>query len=210
MITVIVTLHNQERSIISALQSVVAQTAQQWECVVIDNASTDASEFQVRSYLFDRRMRYCRLEQHVSTQEARRIALAHTTGEWVVFLDGADYLESNALQALYLAVKKYGTKCGVANYAVMRNGEPHPHNYLQGQKLSAERIRNGEVSVVTGNSIFHRSIAGTPEVWPEQDYAYTEHLILISGDAAEPLVTVEKKKSLIERITGLFKKTKEE
>lgn len=206
MITVIVTLHNQERSIISALQSVVAQTAQQWECVVIDNASTDASEFQVRSYLIDRRMRYCRLEQHVSTQEARRIALAHTTGEWVVFLDGADYLESNALQALYLAVKKYGTKCGVANYSVMRNGEPHPHNYLKGQKLSAEQIRDGVVSVVTGNSIFHRSIAGTPEVWPELEYAYTEHIILISGEASEPLVKAKRRKGWKEWLSWFIKR----
>lgn len=206
MISVIVTLHNQESSIISALQSVVAQTAQQWECVVIDNASTDASEFQVRSYLIDRRMRYCRLEQQVSITEARRIALAHTTGEWVVFLDGADYLESNALQALYLAVKKYGTLCGAANYAVMRKGEPHPHNYLHGQKLTAAQVVSGEIGVVTGNSIFHRSIAGKPEAWRQQDFAYTEHLILISGEASEPLIQVEKKVGWKEKLLRLFKK----
>lgn len=203
MITVIVTLHNQERSIISALQSVVAQTAQQWECVVVDNASTDASEFQVRSYLIDRRMRYCRLEQQVSVEEARRMALATTTGEWVVFLDGADYLESNALQALYLAVMKYGTLCGAANYAVMRDGEPHPHSYLHEQKLSAAQVLNGEIGVVTGNSIFHRSVAGNPEEWGRQDFAYTEHIILISGEMSEPLVRpLPKKKSWIRKILG--------
>lgn len=79
MISVIVTLHNREKSIISALQSIVAQTAQQWECVIVDNASTDASEFQVNAYLIDRRMHYIRLKEQVSLQEARKIGLDATT-----------------------------------------------------------------------------------------------------------------------------------
>ena len=129
MISIILTLHNQEKSIISALQSLVAQTVQQWECIIIDNASTDASEFQVRSYLFDRRMRYVRLDAEVPLWSARHKGLELTSGEWIVYMDGADYLKSNALQALYLAVKKYGTLCGASNYAVMRGGEPVPHSY---------------------------------------------------------------------------------
>lgn len=192
MISVIVTLHNKEKSIISALQSVVAQTAQQWECVVIDNASTDASEFQVRSYLIDRRMRYYRLEEQVTTWEARRVGLGKTTGGWVVYLDGADYLESNALQALYLSVKRYGTLCGAANYAVMRGGEPKPHSYLREQKLTGRQVARGKIGVVTGNSIFHRTVAHLPDAWLRLDFGYTDHLIAINGEAEPPLVKPRK------------------
>lgn len=192
MISVVVTFHNKERSIISALQSVVAQTAQQWECVVIDNASTDASEFQVRSYLIDRRMRYFRLEQQVTTWDARRIGLSKTTGEWVVYMDGADYLESNALQALYLAVKKYGTLCGAANYAVMRNGEPRPNSYLREMLVKGRQVAEGKISVVTGSSIFHRSVAHKPKEWTKYDFGYSDHLIAVNGEAEEPLVKSEK------------------
>ena len=138
MISIILTLHNQEKSIISALQSLVAQTVQQWECIIIDNASTDASEFQVRSYLFDRRMRYVRLDAEVPLWSARHKGLELTSGEWIVYMDGADYLKSNALQALYLAVKKYGTLCGASNYAVMRGGEPVPNSYRSEGKIQVE------------------------------------------------------------------------
>ncbi|MBQ0030970.1 MAG: glycosyltransferase family 2 protein [Bacteroidales bacterium] len=192
MISVIVHLHNQENTIISALQSLVAQTAQQWECFIVDNASTDASEYQVRSYLIDRRMRYLRLEQQVSTEEVWNIGLQHTTGEWVVFFDGADYMKSNALQALYLAVKTYGTQCGAGNYGVIRNGELNTHSYDPSRKVSQKDVAKGKLSVLTGASIFSRKIADKPEFWKDCDFAYTDHLILISGEESEPLIKRKK------------------
>lgn len=188
MISVIVTLHNREKSIVSALQSIVAQTAQQWECVIIDNASTDASEFQVRSYLIDRRMRYIRLKSKVSTQEARKIGLQETTGDWVLYLDGGDYLESNALQALYLLVKKYGTLVGSGNFAVEKNGESKPQSYIHEGKYSGKQVVEGKFKVVTCNTMFARSVAHLPESWSSLDYAYTDHLIAVSGEIEEPLV----------------------
>lgn len=105
MISIIVTFHNEEQSIISCLQSIVAQTAQQWECVVVDNGSTDQGEFQVRNYLIDRRMRFIHLDEKAPVTAARLKGLEMTQGEWVMFVDGGDYLESNALQALYLTLK---------------------------------------------------------------------------------------------------------
>ncbi len=188
MISVIVTLHNREKSIISALQSIVAQTAQQWECVIVDNASTDASEFQVNAYLIDRRMHYIRLKEQVSLQEARKIGLDATTGEWVMFMDGADYLDSNALQALYLIVKKYGTLAGIGHFAIERNGEPKHCCYLPEGKLTARQIIKGKHKVVTGNSIFARSIAYSPESWSTINYALTDHLVAINGEIEQPLV----------------------
>ncbi|MBO6099018.1 MAG: glycosyltransferase family 2 protein, partial [Prevotella sp.] len=112
MISVIVNLHNNEKSIIAALQSITAQSAQKWEAVVIDNASSDESEHLVRSYLIDRRMRYVRLDKEVSPEEVRQKGVELTSGKWLLFLDATDYLEPNALEALYLVVKKYGTKIG--------------------------------------------------------------------------------------------------
>ncbi len=188
MISIVVTFYNEEQSIISCLQSLVAQTAQQWECIVVDNGSTDAGEFQVRSYLIDRRMRLVHLDQRLPVWEARRRGLALTSGEWVVYLDGNDYLESNALQALYLALKKYGTKCAIGNYAVMRGADKQVVSHLQDCKLTGQQIVDGVMSVVTGNSIFSRDVAFEPDQWPTLDFGFTEHVILVSGEREEPLV----------------------
>ena len=203
MVSIIVTFHNAERNIISCLQSRITQTAQQWECVVIDNASTDESEYQVRAYLFDRRMRFIHLNEQIPVWEVRKLGLEMTKGEWVIFLDGNDYLESNAIQALYLAVKKYGTLCGVANFSVVRDGKKKFHTLLSECRLSSKEISDGKVAVVTGNSIFSRKVAHQPETWHTLDYGFTSHSILISGEQEEPLIKVEKK-SFLKRLIGVI------
>ena len=166
MISVIVTLHNNEGSIIDALQSITAQTAQKWDAVVIDNASSDESEHLVRSYLIDRRMRYVRLDKEVSPEEVRQKGVELTNGEWILFLDATDFLEPNALEALYLVVKKYGTKIGtgtITGTAAIAEGK-----YSKREDLKPLLVA--------------RDIATQPEAWKELPIAYTEHTVLVNGN----------------------------
>ncbi len=193
MISIVVTFHNEEHSIISCLQSIVAQSAQQWECVIVDNGSSDQGEFQVRNYLIDRRMRFFHLAEHISTAEARAYGLQRTTGEWVMYVDGGDYLESNALQALYLTLKHYGTLCAVGNYYDMSGGKKRPASYDHDGLIRGGHVSGGHIEVRTGNSIFSRQVAHLPESWPTLDFGYTEHLILVSGEVEEPLVRVDRR-----------------
>ena len=199
MISVIVNLHNNESSIISALQSIVAQSAQKWEAVVIDNASDDGSEHQVRSYLIDRRMHYVRLDEEVSLHEARRKGLELTTGEWVMFLDGSDYLQPNALESLYLTAKKYGTLIAAGNYFEEGDKDRHPNNFLDDGKYSGKDAVKGKFGVVTGSALLARQIAHLPESWRDLDYGYTHRITVDHKHGVPPLVVVEKAKPFWKR-----------
>lgn len=190
MISIIVTFHNEEQSIISCLQSIVAQTAQQWECVIVDNGSTDSGEYQVRNYLIDRRMRFFKEAEALPLEEVRAKALAKTQGEWVMYMDGADYLTRDALQALYLIVKKYGTLCAAGNYYAVSDGEKRPAQYRSESLVRGGQVARGEIGILTGGSLFSRGVAHLPESWPTLDFAYTDHIILVSGGREKPLVDV--------------------
>ena len=48
LISVIITCFNQEKQIIKTLQSVLSQTYKEWECIIIDDGSTDNSEGAIR------------------------------------------------------------------------------------------------------------------------------------------------------------------
>ena len=172
MISVIVNLHNNEKSIIAALQSITAQSAQKWEAVVIDNASSDESEHLVRSYLIDRRMRYVRLDKEVSPEEVRQKGVELTNGEWILFLDATDYLEPNALEALYLVVKKYGTKLGTGAITGTLTGTGTAA-IAEGKYSKREDLEPLLVA---------RDIATQPEAWKELPIAYTEHPVLVNGN----------------------------
>ena len=203
MISVIVTLHNNEGSIIDALQSITAQTAQKWDAVVIDNASTDGSERQVRSYLIDRRMRYVRLDREVSQEEVIRRGLAETKGEWVIFLDAKDSLDPRALEALYLAVKKYGTQIASGNYTYHSEGGGERKTALalaEGKytgredipaMLIARSIIHSSQFIVSKYSTLNSQLFG--EAWGTLPIAYTDHIVLAKGEEYSSQFTILRK-----------------
>ena len=51
-------------------------------------------------------------------------------------------------------------------------------------------MARGEIGVLTGGSLFSRSVAHLPGSWPTLDFAYTDHMILVSGGREKPLVDV--------------------
>lgn len=71
-----------------AIDSVYAQTYQNWEIIFWDNASVDTSSDIARSY--DKRLRYFRGDKTVPLYEARNFALKKASGDIIAFLDCDD------------------------------------------------------------------------------------------------------------------------
>lgn len=72
----------------AALESVKAQTFQDWEIIFWDNGSTDGSGEIAKN--FDERLRYFYNEKTVSLGKARNYAIAQAKGKYVAFLDCDD------------------------------------------------------------------------------------------------------------------------
>lgn len=88
LVSVIMNCYNGERYLREAIDSVFAQTYDNWEIVFFDNASTDGSEAIARSY--GEKLRYFRNEHTISLGAARTAAIAHAQGELIAFLDTDD------------------------------------------------------------------------------------------------------------------------
>ena len=81
--------YNGERYLVEAIDSVLAQTWQNWEVIFWDNQSADRSAEICKSYN-DPRMRYFRSDRHTSLGEARALALEQVHGDFVAVLDVDD------------------------------------------------------------------------------------------------------------------------
>ncbi|MEO5365882.1 MAG: glycosyltransferase family 2 protein [Magnetococcus sp. WYHC-3] len=81
------------------LDSLLAQDYPHWECVVVDDGSSDASPAQVEAYAArDSRIRLLRRQrQPKGACACRNIGLDHSSGPLVMFLDNDDLLEPFAL-----------------------------------------------------------------------------------------------------------------
>lgn len=79
---------NGERYLRPAIDSVYAQSHEDWEIIFFDNASSDNSASIAKSY--DGRLRYFSSERVLPLGEARNRAMAHAEGEFIGFLDCDD------------------------------------------------------------------------------------------------------------------------
>lgn len=88
LVSVIMNCYNGSEYLREALDSIYAQTNDNWEIIFWDNASTDDSAAIAKSY--DDRLRYFRNETNVPLGGARNAALAEARGKFIAFLDTDD------------------------------------------------------------------------------------------------------------------------
>ncbi len=89
LVTVIIPTFNRASIVGRAIRSVLGQTYPNWELFVVDDASTDGTEREVRSYS-DKRITYIRHRQNWRVSAARNTGIRCAQGEYVSFLDDDD------------------------------------------------------------------------------------------------------------------------
>jgi glycosyltransferase involved in cell wall biosynthesis len=89
LVTVIIPTFNRASIVGRAIRSVLGQTYPNWELFVVDDASTDGTEREVRNYS-DKRITYIRLHQNRRVSAARNTGIRSAQGEYVSFLDDDD------------------------------------------------------------------------------------------------------------------------
>lgn len=92
-VSILVPTYNQEQSIDRAIASALGQDYPSLEVVVLDDGSTDGTGRAARDWVFDPRFRYVRNESNLGrVANYRRGLTEHARGEWVLMLDGDDFL----------------------------------------------------------------------------------------------------------------------
>ena len=85
-VSVVLPTYNREHCIGRAIESVLRQTAKDYELIVVDDASTDGTEKYMRS-LTVRNVRYIRLPDNVGAAAARNAGIWEAKGEYIAFQD---------------------------------------------------------------------------------------------------------------------------
>lgn len=121
LVSVIVPCYNDAKYITECLGSVLAQSFEDWECIVIDDGSTDES-VQLISLIADgdERIRYTRHGVNAGLSAARNTGLRLSRGRLIAFLDSDDLLTEDSLLDRVEALGRYwddedvvGSFCGV-------------------------------------------------------------------------------------------------
>lgn len=96
-VTVCIPVYNMEKYVAETLDSLQAQTYQDYEAIIVNDGSTDSSKDIITPYLSDPRFRYI-YQDNKGLAGARNTALAVAEGEWFAQLDSDDMWTPDKLE----------------------------------------------------------------------------------------------------------------
>lgn len=126
MISVIIPLYNKEKSVRATLESVCAQSYTDWECIVVDDGSTDKSREVVEQFPMSNIQ--CPIRLFTKTNggvcSARNAGIMAAKGEYVALLDGDDIWDKEYLAEQVKMIQDFpkAAMWGI-NFAEMREGK---------------------------------------------------------------------------------------
>lgn len=107
LFSVLVPTYNQAQYLPASLQSLIAQTDSDWEAIIVDDGSMDATPEVARRYaLFDERIHYIR-KPNGGVGSALNEGLKHARGEWICWLSSDDMFEPEKLALHREYIKQY-------------------------------------------------------------------------------------------------------
>jgi glycosyltransferase involved in cell wall biosynthesis len=152
LVSILMNCYNGEKYLQEAVESVLAQTYQNWEIIFWDNQSEDRSAEIFKSYI-DSRLNYYYAPKHTLLYEARNYALEKALGEYIAFLDVDDCWlpEKLELQVVLFDDSDVGFACSnffIENQNKGRSSLAHKKTIQQGRVLD-DLLRQYFVGLLT-------------------------------------------------------------
>lgn len=127
-VSIIIPLYNKAPYVTKALESVKAQTFTDYECLIVNDGSTDNSEAVVQSWL-SRNSQYTvhftlYTQENAGVSAARNHGISLSTGDYVCFLDADDWWKPTFLEEMIKLAEEYPS-AGIyaANYIYYKPGK---------------------------------------------------------------------------------------
>ena len=169
-LSLIISTYNRAESLIRTLHSVAQQDAPAniWECLIVNNASTDDTEKRVAAFIAERPQQNFRLvnEPQQGLSFARNKGIAESKGRFVAFIDDDETINSEFISA-YLKV--FDEQCAFAAAGVVKavydNGRPswlstYPEKMIANPFYLGKKVMtiSSKITPAGGNMAFNREV----------------------------------------------------
>ena len=190
LITFIVPIYNVERYLKECLDSIQQQTYPYFECIMVNDGSTDSSASIAEEYLFDNRFRLIH-QQNQGLSAARNTGIQHVSesSSFVSFVDSDDFIHPTFLEKLIIHIEE-DVDLIEGSYEKFKEGDK-PQFYLQptnkieiiSKKEIISKTTSAELRVSAFPRLIRKSILSDqffPIGWTFEDLAVFPELVLFS------------------------------
>lgn len=185
-ISVIIPLYNVEQYIGRCLQSLVNQTFQSFEVIIVNDASTDNSVAVISEYI--QHFKRCTVLTHEVNKGlmyARYTGYKNAKGRYYCFLDSDDFLPNDSLLQLYEAITKGCFDMVKGAFTIVDEHNKEKEMYVptiisgnNGDSLITDILRDNIMHNIWG-AIYHHSIFDNYEYITFENQTNSEDLLLL-------------------------------
>lgn len=116
LVSIIVPVYNIENYLEKCLESLVTQTLEEIEIILVNDGSTDGSESICKRYVAKDTRVHLINQANAGVSAARNTGLACAKGQYILFIDGDDYVSEHMIEELYQACKRGGAPMSMCEY----------------------------------------------------------------------------------------------
>lgn len=142
MVSIIMPAYNAEKTIKQSIESVINQTFEEWELIIINDCSTDKTEKIIKSFS-DNRIVYIKNEKNLKVANTRNKGLEQARFDYIAFLDSDDIWYENKLERQLNFMKKNNISFSITDYEIINNDGSSTCKYVESQTQDYKKLLRG-------------------------------------------------------------------
>lgn len=107
LITLVIPAYNAEHTIERCLDSILRQTYEHLEILIVDDGSLDGTKAVIQKYARKEKRIRLFFQSNQGVSVARNAGIRHASGRYLLFVDADDYLEPDMVETLYQIYQQY-------------------------------------------------------------------------------------------------------
>ena len=187
LVSIIMPSWNTARFIAKSIQSVIDQTYQNWELLIVDDCSTDNTDEVVSPFLKDPRVKYFHNEKNSGAALTRNKAIRIAQGEWIAFLDSDDLWSPDKLEKQVRFMEDHGYVLSYTEYEKIDEEDNRLNIHVTGPDVVGRRMMYhydyiGQLTMMY--SVKHFGVIQIKDIKKNNDYAIRLQLYRKTGAKA--------------------------
>ena len=144
-------MYNAEKFIGKTIESVLAQTYQNWEMLIMNDVSTDNSLAIVSLYAKkDERIKIVNTEKNVGVVKGRNFLIDLASGKYIAFLDADDYWHNEKLEKQIKFMKEKNASISCTEYTRVKENEEKINDVIIKEEISYnDMLKNNYLGCLT-------------------------------------------------------------
>lgn len=169
-LSIIVPVYNTEKYIDRCMKSLVNQSLNNIEIIIINDGSTDNSNNIIQNYLGYNNVKYINYKTNYGLGHSRNVGISNATGKYITFVDSDDWVDLDLYKIMCNAIEKDESDiaiCGVKNEWDNQISTTIRHNYIYPNIINSDQAldllcknndNNYFISPVVWNKIYTREL----------------------------------------------------